>query len=119
MNCVLLSVDCCIFDFSICVQRVAAARWHRPPPARRAAAGRGTSVAVGDHIDHCAAGPAHRQTARLDEEASGLAFITDKGSVAKNYYVNAAGRLLVNTPFETADLYSMMKQPNREEVEFS
>lgn len=57
--------------------------------------------------------------ARIDEEASGLAFITDTGSVAKNYYVNAAGRLLVNTPFETAELYAMMKQPDRDEVEFS
>lgn len=57
--------------------------------------------------------------ARLDEEASGLAFITDKGSVEKNYYVTAAGRLLVNTPFETADLYAMMAKPDRDEVEFS
>lgn len=57
--------------------------------------------------------------ARLDEEASGLAFITDKGSVAKNYYVDAAGRLLVNTPFETRDLYPMMARPDRAEVEFS
>lgn len=57
--------------------------------------------------------------ARLDEEASGLAFITDKGSVEKNYYVDAAGRLLVNTPFETRDLYPMMARPDRDEVEFS
>ncbi len=56
--------------------------------------------------------------ARLDEEASGLAFITDKGSVEKNYYVDGAGRLLVNTPFETRDLYPMMARPDRDEVEF-
>ena len=57
--------------------------------------------------------------ARLDIEASGLAFITDKGSVERNYYVDASGRVLVNTPFETADLYAMMKTPNRDEIEFS
>ena len=57
--------------------------------------------------------------ARLDLEASGLAFITDKGSVERNYYVDASGRVLVNTPFETADLYAMMKTLNRDEIEFS
>lgn len=55
----------------------------------------------------------------LDEEASGLAFLTDTGSVKKNYYVDAGGRLLVNTPFETRDLYPMMAKPDRDEVEFS
>ena len=68
------------------------------------------AVTEGAFMDH---------NARLDQEASGLAFITDTGSVEKNYYVNAAGRLLVNTPFETAELYEMMKQPDRDEVEFS
>jgi 4-hydroxyacetophenone monooxygenase len=57
--------------------------------------------------------------ARLDLEASGLAFITDKRSVERNYYVDASGRVLVNTPFETADLYAMMKTLNRDEIEFS
>ena len=56
---------------------------------------------------------------RLDAEAQGLAFITDTGSVEKNYYVDASGRLLVNTPFETAQLYPMMKAPDPDEVEFS
>lgn len=57
--------------------------------------------------------------ARLDEEASGLAFIKDEGSVERNYYVNESGRVLVNTPFETGDLYAMMKTPNRDDIEFS
>ena len=61
----------------------------------------------------------HLLETELDIEASGLAFITDKGSVERNYYVNESGRLLVNTPFETAELYEMMKAPNRDEVEFS
>ncbi len=56
---------------------------------------------------------------RLDEEASGMAFVTDKASVERNYYLNASGRLQVNTPFETADLYAMQKQPNLDELVFS
>ncbi len=64
--------------------------------------------------------PAFKEhNARLDAEASGLAFITDTRSVEKNYYVDASGRLLVNTPFETAELHAMMKAPNRDDVEFS
>ena len=55
---------------------------------------------------------------RLDAMASTLAFVRDEGSVEKNYYVDAAGRLLVNTPFETADLYPMMETPDRDEVVF-
>ena len=64
--------------------------------------------------------PAFKEhNAALDKQALGLAFITDTGSVEKNYYVNSEGRLLVNTPFETAELYAMMKEPNRDDVEFS
>ena len=55
---------------------------------------------------------------KLDAEASGLAFLTDSGSVEKNYYVDGSGRLLVNTPFEVADLYPMMERPDPEELEF-
>lgn len=55
---------------------------------------------------------------RLDAEASGLAFLTDTGSVEKNYYVDASGRLLVNTPFETGDLYPMMVRPDPDDLEF-
>jgi len=47
-----------------------------------------------------------------------LAFIKDSKSVDRNYYVDAAGRLLVNTPYETAELYEMQKEPNRDELEF-
>ncbi len=56
---------------------------------------------------------------RLDAEASGMAFVTDKASVKRNYYLNAAGRLQANTPFETADLYAMLKVPSRSDLEFS
>ena len=55
---------------------------------------------------------------RLDAEASGMAFLTDSGSVERNYYVDGSGRLLVNTPFEVADLYPMMEGPDTEELEF-
>lgn len=56
---------------------------------------------------------------RLDEEANNLAFVTDKASAPKNYYVNAAGRLQANSPFETADLYAMQKAPNFDELDCS
>ena len=56
---------------------------------------------------------------RLDEEAAGMAFVTDTASVERNYYVNASGRLQLNTPFETADLYAMQKAPNRDDLEFT
>jgi 4-hydroxyacetophenone monooxygenase len=56
---------------------------------------------------------------RLDAEASGMAFLTDKNSVERNYYLNASGRLQANTPFETADLYAMQKCPNPDDLEFS
>jgi 4-hydroxyacetophenone monooxygenase len=56
---------------------------------------------------------------RLDAEASGMAFVTDTGSVERNYYLNASGRLQVNTPFETADLYAMQKAPDLDDLEFS
>jgi 4-hydroxyacetophenone monooxygenase len=55
----------------------------------------------------------------LDAEASGMAFVTDKASVPRNYYLNASGRLQVNTPFETAELYAMFKKPDRNDLEFS
>jgi 4-hydroxyacetophenone monooxygenase len=56
---------------------------------------------------------------RLDAEASGMAFVTDKASVKRNYYLNADGRLQANTPFETADLWAMFKAPKRSDLEFS
>ena len=43
----------------------------------------------------------------------------DKGSVKRNYNLNASGRLQVNTPFETADLYAMQKAPKLDDLEFS
>lgn len=54
----------------------------------------------------------------LDAVGSELAFIKDVRSVERNYYVDAEGRLVVNTPHETAELYEMMKTPNRDELEF-
>ncbi len=56
---------------------------------------------------------------RLDAEASGMAFVTDKGSAERNYYLNSSGRLQVNTPFETADLYAMQKAPDFDDLVFS
>ena len=52
-------------------------------------------------------------------ETSGRVFITDTGSVERNYELNNGGRLCVHTPFETAELYAMRKVPNRKHVEFS
>ena len=54
----------------------------------------------------------------LDAVGAELAFIKDTNSVERNYYVDKEGRLLVNTPYETAELYAMMKTPNRDELEF-
>lgn len=56
---------------------------------------------------------------RLDAEASGMAFVTDKRSAERNYYLNSSGRLQVNTPFETADLYAMQKAPDFDDLAFS
>jgi len=56
---------------------------------------------------------------RLSAEAAGMAFSTDTKSVERNDYVNATGRLQVNTPFETADLYEMQKAPNPDDLAFS
>ena len=56
--------------------------------------------------------------AQLDAVGSELAFIKDARSVERNYYVDADGRLVVNTPHETAELYEMMKTPNRDELDF-
>ena len=57
--------------------------------------------------------------AELDAVGAELAFIKDTRSVERNYYVNAEeGRLVVNTPYETAELYAMQKAPNRDELEF-
>ena len=36
----------------------------------------------------------------------------------KAVVIDAEGRLLVNTPYETAELYAMFKAPNRGELEF-
>ena len=55
---------------------------------------------------------------KLDDEASGMSFTHDKNSVERNYYVNDKGRLQVNTPFETADLWTMQKAPEFDELEF-
>ena len=54
----------------------------------------------------------------LDAVGSELAFIKDTNSVERNYYVDGDGRLVVNTPYETAELYALMKTPNRDELEF-
>jgi 4-hydroxyacetophenone monooxygenase len=56
--------------------------------------------------------------AEQDAVGSELAFIKDTNSVERNYYVDKEGRLLVNTPYETAELYAMMKAPNRDDLEF-
>ncbi len=56
--------------------------------------------------------------ADLDAVGAELAFIKDTNSVERNYYVDGEGRLVVNTPYETAELYAMMKAPKREELEF-
>ena len=56
--------------------------------------------------------------AELDAVASELAFLKDTRSVDRNYYVGADRRLVVNTPYETAELYAMMKEPKRDELEF-
>lgn len=55
--------------------------------------------------------------AEQDAVGSELAFIKDTRSVDRNYYVDAEGRLLVNSPYETAELYAMMKAPKPEELE--
>ncbi len=54
---------------------------------------------------------------RLDAEASQMAFVKDT-SAGKNYYVNADGRLQVNSPFETADLWAMQRAPDPADLEF-
>ena len=56
--------------------------------------------------------------ADCDAVGAELAFIKDTRSVERNYYVDKDGRLLVNTPYETAELYAMMKEPKRDELEF-
>jgi len=55
---------------------------------------------------------------QLDAEASGMAIVTESSS-QRNYYVNDEGRLQVNSPFETADLWAMQKAPNFDDIEFS
>jgi hypothetical protein len=58
--------------------------------------------------------------AHLDAVGSELAFLKDTRSVERNYYVDAAeGRLVANTPYETAELYAMQKAPNRDDLEFA
>ena len=54
---------------------------------------------------------------RLDAEQSGMAFVHDTGSVERNYYVNAEGRLQANTPFETAELWQMFEHPDFSDLE--
>ena len=54
----------------------------------------------------------------LDAVGSELAFIKDTGSVERNYYVDGDGRLVVNTPYETAELYTMFDTLERGELEF-
>tara|TARA_B110000444_G_scaffold257290_1_gene295396 strand:- start:126 stop:2006 length:1881 start_codon:yes stop_codon:yes gene_type:complete len=53
----------------------------------------------------------------LDNEAGVMAIVTDSSSV-RNYYVNEDGRMQVNSPFETADLWAMQKTPNFDEINF-
>jgi 4-hydroxyacetophenone monooxygenase len=69
---------------------------------------------------HVAVSEAAFEAYNADCDAVGLAlaFIKDAGSVERNYYVDKDGRLLINTPYETAELYAMMKEPKREELEF-
>ncbi len=62
-----------------------------------------------------AAFEAHNQ--KLDAEASVMAIVTESSS-ARNYYVNEDGRMQVNSPFETADLWTMQKAPNFDEINF-
>ncbi len=57
--------------------------------------------------------------ARLDAEGAGMAFIQDTRSIERNYYVGPEGRLLVSNPYETAELYAMMKAPDRDDLEFA
>ena len=72
------------------------------------------------HTEVAVTEPAFRAyNVETDAVGSELAFIKDEASVERNYYVDAAGRLLVNTPYETAELYAMMKAPKREELEFA
>ena len=59
-----------------------------------------------------------RYNEKTDAAGSELAFVKDTRSVEKNYYVDSAGRLLVNTPYETAELYAMLNTPSRDELEF-
>ena len=59
-----------------------------------------------------------KYNADLDAVGAELAFIKDTNSVERNYYVDGAGRLVVNTPYETAELYAMMKTPNRDDLVF-
>lgn len=70
-----------------------------------------SSVAVSE-----SAFKAHNQW--LDEEASTMAIVTES-SAQRNYYVNDSGRLQVNSPFETADLWNMQKAPNFDDLDFS
>lgn len=41
----------------------------------------------------------------------------DAGSAAKNDYLSAKGRLQVDSPFETADLYALQKAPDFRDFE--
>ncbi len=59
-----------------------------------------------------------KYNADLDAFGSELAFIKDTGSVERNYYVDDDGRLVVNTPYETAELYAMMRTPKRDDLVF-
>jgi len=59
-----------------------------------------------------------KYNADLDAVGSELAFIKDTRSVERNYYVDGDGRLVVNTPYETAELYAMMRTPNRDDLAF-
>jgi 4-hydroxyacetophenone monooxygenase len=79
-----------------------------------------TAMVEGGHATVAVSESAFEEfNARQDAEASGMAFVTDKRSVERNYYLNASGRLQVNTPFETADLYAMQKAPKLDDLEFS
>lgn len=77
-----------------------------------------TMMLEGGHSSVCVSETAFKDHNRkLDEEASRLAFVKDPNSVEKNYYVNAQGRLQVNSPFETAELWAMQKAPDPADLE--
>lgn len=56
---------------------------------------------------------------RLDAEGAKLALVTDETSRPKNYYVNESGRIQVNCTLRTADFYSYVHRPDRDDIKYS